>query len=42
MAEIVAPQGSPLSIAVISCERLESSLDFYRDRIGLDVVATSR
>jgi catechol 2,3-dioxygenase-like lactoylglutathione lyase family enzyme len=35
-AHIVAPQGSPLAFAVISCERLESSLDFYCDRIGLD------
>lgn len=33
---IVAPQGSPLAFAVISCERLESSLDFYCDRIGLE------
>lgn len=35
-AHIVAPEGSPLAFAVISCERLESSLDFYCDRIGLD------
>ncbi|MEZ5459620.1 MAG: hypothetical protein R3E65_10065 [Steroidobacteraceae bacterium] len=33
---IVAPEGSPLAFAVISCERLESSLEFYCDRIGLD------
>jgi catechol 2,3-dioxygenase-like lactoylglutathione lyase family enzyme len=32
----VAPHGSPLAFAVISCERLEVSLDFYCDRIGLD------
>lgn len=35
-AHIVAPHGSPLAFAVISCERLEASLEFYCDRIGLD------
>lgn len=34
MAEIVAPEGSPLSFAVISCRELEKSLSFYRDVIG--------
>jgi catechol 2,3-dioxygenase-like lactoylglutathione lyase family enzyme len=33
---IVAPQGSPLAFAVISCARLEASLDFYCGRIGLE------
>ncbi len=33
---IVAPEGSPLAFAVISCERLETALEFYRDRIGLE------
>jgi len=32
----VAPAGSPLALAVISCLRLETSLEFYRDQIGLD------
>lgn len=35
MADIVAPEGSPLSIAVIGVENLEKSLAFYRDVIGL-------
>lgn len=35
-AHIVAPEGSPLAFAVVSCERLEASLEFYCDRIGLD------
>lgn len=35
-AHIVAPAGSPLAFAVISCERLERSLEFYCDRIGLE------
>jgi catechol 2,3-dioxygenase-like lactoylglutathione lyase family enzyme len=35
-AHIVAPRGSPLAFAVVSCERLEASLAFYCDRIGLD------
>ncbi len=33
---IVAPAGSPLAFAVLSCERLETSLEFYCDRIGLE------
>jgi catechol 2,3-dioxygenase-like lactoylglutathione lyase family enzyme len=36
MAEIVAPQGSPLAAAVISCQRLEISRAFYCDVIGFD------
>ena len=36
MSHIVAPQGSPLAFAVVSCERLEVSLGFYRDVIGFD------
>jgi catechol 2,3-dioxygenase-like lactoylglutathione lyase family enzyme len=36
MIEIVAPTGAPLAVAVISCERLEDSLGFYRDQIGFD------
>jgi catechol 2,3-dioxygenase-like lactoylglutathione lyase family enzyme len=36
MADIVAPQGSPLAFAVISSERLEDSLAFYCERIGFD------
>lgn len=36
MSEIVAPEGSPLAAAAVSCERLEASLAFYRDEIGLD------
>jgi catechol 2,3-dioxygenase-like lactoylglutathione lyase family enzyme len=35
-AHIVAPHGSPLAFAVLSCERLETSLEFYCDRIGLE------
>lgn len=34
MADIVAPHGSPLGFAVISCQKLETSLAFYRDVIG--------
>lgn len=34
MADIVAPQGSPLGFAVISCRSLEASLGFYVDCIG--------
>lgn len=33
---IVAPQGSPIAIALLSVERLERSIAFYRDEIGLD------
>jgi catechol 2,3-dioxygenase-like lactoylglutathione lyase family enzyme len=36
-AHIVAPAGSPLAAAVLSVERLEHALAFYRDEIGLDV-----
>ena len=36
MAEIVAPQGSPLGFAVLSCRDLDRTLAFYRDLIGLD------
>jgi len=35
VGEIVAPEGSPLSVAVIGAENLEASLAFYRDIIGL-------
>ncbi|MDA1057682.1 MAG: VOC family protein [Proteobacteria bacterium] len=38
MAEIVAPEGSPLSVAVLGTGDLEASLRLYRDMIGLDVV----
>lgn len=36
MSEIVAPQGSPLAVALLSVEQLEHSIAFYRDEIGLD------
>ncbi len=36
VSAIVAPRGSPLSVAVVSCESLDRSLAFYRDVIGLD------
>ncbi len=36
MNQIVAPEGSPLSIAVVSCSDLEASLRFYCDRLGFD------
>ena len=35
MGDIVAPEGSPLSIAVIGVADMEKSLAFYRDIIGL-------
>ncbi len=35
MGDIIAPEGSPLSIAVIGVEDMEKSLSFYRDAIGL-------
>jgi catechol 2,3-dioxygenase-like lactoylglutathione lyase family enzyme len=35
MGEIVAPEGSPLSVAVIGVEDMAASLHFYRDLIGL-------
>ena len=37
--EIIAPDGSPLRAAVIGCRDIEHSLAFYRDRIGLTVLA---
>jgi len=36
MGDIVAPQGSPLAVAVISARDLEASTRFYADVIGLD------
>ncbi len=36
MSNIVARHGSPLALAVISCENLGASLAFYRDLLGLD------
>jgi catechol 2,3-dioxygenase-like lactoylglutathione lyase family enzyme len=36
VADIVAPEGSPLSVAVISCRSLETSLAFYVDCMGFD------
>jgi catechol 2,3-dioxygenase-like lactoylglutathione lyase family enzyme len=38
MSEIVAPNGSPLSVAVLGTGDIEASLELYRDMIGLDVV----
>ncbi len=38
MAEIVAPNGSPLSVAVLGTDDLDSALHLYSDLIGLDVV----
>jgi len=35
MGDIVAPEGSPLSVAVIGVEDMDASLHFYRDLIGL-------
>jgi catechol 2,3-dioxygenase-like lactoylglutathione lyase family enzyme len=35
-AHIVAPRGSPLALALVSVERLERSMAFYRDELGLD------
>lgn len=35
-APIVAPHGSPLAFAVLSCDRLERSRAFYCERIGFD------
>ena len=37
--EIIAPDGSPMRAAVIGCRDIEKSLAFYRDRIGLSVLA---
>lgn len=36
MAEIVAPEGSPLALAVVSCRSLEASRTYYCDRIGFE------
>jgi catechol 2,3-dioxygenase-like lactoylglutathione lyase family enzyme len=38
MAEIVAPEGSPLSVAVLGTGDMDASLRLYRDMIGLDLV----
>ena len=35
MGDIIAPDGSPLSVAVIGVADMEASLHFYRDLIGL-------
>ena len=35
MGDIIAPEGSPLSVAVIGVADMEASLHFYRDLIGL-------
>lgn len=35
MGEIVAPNGSPLSVAVVGVKDMDASLHFYRDIIGL-------
>ncbi len=37
--EIIAPDGSPMRAAVIGCRDIDKSLAFYRDRIGLSVLA---
>lgn len=42
MADIVAPHGSPLAFAVVSCSGLGSALSFYRDLLGLEVVDRRR
>jgi catechol 2,3-dioxygenase-like lactoylglutathione lyase family enzyme len=39
MATIVAPEGSPLSVAVVGCESLAASKRFYVDDLGFDVAA---
>ncbi len=39
MGDIVAPEGSPLSVAVIGVADMEKSLAFYRDIIGLSASA---
>ncbi|MEQ8248903.1 MAG: VOC family protein [Alphaproteobacteria bacterium] len=38
MSDIVAPNGSPLSVAVLGTGDIDASLRLYRDMIGLDVV----
>ena len=35
MGDIIAPEGSPLSVAVIGVADMDASLHFYRDLIGL-------
>lgn len=35
MGDIVAPNGSPLSVAVVGVRDMDASLNFYRDIIGL-------
>ena len=35
MGDIIAPEGSPLSVAVIGVADMDASLNFYRDLIGL-------
>jgi catechol 2,3-dioxygenase-like lactoylglutathione lyase family enzyme len=39
VGDIVAPEGSPLSVAVIGVEDMDKSLAFYRDSIGLTASA---
>jgi len=39
LGDIVAPEGSPLSVAVVGVEAMEQSLAFYRDLIGLTASA---
>lgn len=39
---IIAPNGSPLSVAVIGVRDMETSLAFYRDMIGLAIIADER
>ena len=36
MGDIVAPEGSPLAVAVVSARDLGASMRFYADVIGLD------
>ncbi len=36
MADIVAPEGSPLAAAVLSCASLAATRDFYCERIGFE------
>ncbi len=42
MGDIVAPEGSPLAMAVISVRSLEASTRFYADVIGLDAADETR
>lgn len=42
MSEIVAPQGSPLAVAVVGARDLDASLRFYADVIGLDAGPETR